>query len=83
MSKLSVRNISDEGFWIALAEEELFVPFDRFPWFRGTSIEKLAHVELPHAGHLYWPDLDIDLAVESIRYPDRFPLVAKERPFGR
>jgi hypothetical protein len=27
--------------------------------------------------HLYWPDLDIDLAVESIRHPEKFPLVSR------
>jgi hypothetical protein len=26
--------------------------------------------------HLYWPDLDIDLSVESIEHPERFPLVS-------
>ena len=30
--------------------------------------------------HLYWPELDIDLAVESIEQPERFPLVAKANP---
>jgi hypothetical protein len=30
---------------------------------------------VPH--HLYWPDLDIDLAVESIRHPEQFPLVSR------
>jgi hypothetical protein len=24
-----------------------------------------------------WPDLDIDLAVESIRQPEKFPLVSR------
>ncbi len=26
--------------------------------------------------HLYWPGLDVDLAIESIEFPDRFPLVS-------
>ena len=37
---------------------------------------KLLNVELPHPHHLYWPDLDVDLAVESIEHPERFPLVS-------
>jgi hypothetical protein len=32
---------------------------------------------LQSPGHLYWPDLDVDLAVESIFHPDRFPLVSR------
>jgi len=37
----------------------------------------LSNVQEPHAGHLYRPDLDIDLAVDSIRNPERFPLVSR------
>jgi hypothetical protein len=37
-------------------------------------------VELAHAHHLYWPDLDVDLAVESIEHPERFPLASRKRP---
>jgi len=29
---------------------------------------------------LYWPDLDIDIAVESIYHPDQFPLVSRLQP---
>jgi hypothetical protein len=39
----------------------------------------LLNVELPSARHLYWPDLDVDIAVESIDHPERFPLVSKVR----
>lgn len=28
---------------------------------------------------LYWPDLDIDLTVESIEHPEKFPLIAVDR----
>lgn len=38
------------------------------------------NVELEDPGHLYWPELDVDLAVESIEHPDRFPLVSQVRP---
>jgi hypothetical protein len=32
---------------------------------------------LPSAHHLYWPQLDIDLAVESIIHPERYPLMSR------
>ncbi|WP_394809313.1 DUF2442 domain-containing protein [Nitrosomonas sp.] len=25
-------------------------------------------------GHFYWPDIDVDLTIESIEHPERFPL---------
>ena len=77
-SRAEVKSVSHDGFSLALEGEELFVAFAEFPWFRDVPAGKLAHVELPHPGHLYWPELDIDLAVESIRSPEKFPLVSKQ-----
>ena len=74
-----VTNVSGSGFWILMDNRELFVPLDAFPWFREASIGQLVNVERPHAGHLYWPDLDVDLAVESIEHPEQFPLIARGR----
>ena len=74
--EVEVTNVSPHGFWLMLEAEELFVPFSEFPWFRDAPIAKLTNVQRPHPHHLYWPDLDVDLAIESIRHPEAFPLVA-------
>lgn len=74
---VEVTNVSTHGFWLMLEAEELFVPFAQFPWFKDAPIAKLTHVERPQRHHLYWPDLDIDLAVESIRRSEKFPLVSR------
>lgn len=76
-SPIEVTNISPHGFWLLLEEEELFLPFSQFPWFRDAAVGKILHVELPSPDHLYWPELDIDLAVESVRHPEWFPLVSQ------
>ena len=72
-------NGSQHGLWLLLGREELFLPFEHFPWFKDAPIGKVLHVEQPSSRHLYWPELDIDLAVESIRHPERFPLVARAK----
>lgn len=76
-SPVEVTNISQHGFWVLLGDEELFLPFSEFPWFRDVAVGKILHVELPSPNHLYWPELDVDLAVESIRHPEQFPLVSQ------
>jgi hypothetical protein len=76
-SDVEVTNVSEHGFWLLLETEELFVPFADFPWFKDVPVSKLANVQRPQPHHLRWPDLDIDLAVESVRDPQKFPLVAK------
>ena len=76
---VEVTNVSNHGFWLLLEAEELFVPFSEFPWFKDAPIGKLTKVERPQPHHLYRPDLDIDLSVDSIRHPENFPLVARPR----
>ena len=78
-SRVEVTNVSKHGFWLLIGAHERFVPFEQFPWFREAPIGHLLNVELPSAHHLYWPDLDVDIAVESIDHPERFPLVSKVR----
>lgn len=79
-SPVEVTNVSTHGFWLFVGERELFVPFQQFPWFREASIRAIANVQLPSPHHLYWPDLDIDLAVESIEHPEKYPLVSHVPP---
>lgn len=75
-----VTNVSRHGFWLLLGDEELLVRFDDFPWFRQATIEALTLVERPSPDHLYWPLLDVDLSVRSIRSPADFPLISREIP---
>lgn len=79
-SRVEVTNVSSHGFWLLLGDQELFAPFKEFPWFRDASIGEITRVELPSAHHLYWPDLDVDLAVESLTHPDRYPMVSRMPP---
>ena len=73
-SGAEVTHVSRHGFWLLLDAEELLVPFTQFPWFRKATIDQLSDVQWPTPDHLYWPQLDVDLSVESIRNPEAFPL---------
>ena len=77
VSDVEVTNVSLHGFWIFLGGRELFVSFEDFPWFQKAPIGQLLNVQLLHADHLYWPDLDVDLALDSIEHPEKFPLVSR------
>jgi hypothetical protein len=76
---VEVTNVSPHGFWLFIDNRELFAAFELFPWFREASIADLTRVERPSPHHLYWPALDIDLAVESLEHPERYPLVSRSR----
>jgi Protein of unknown function (DUF2442) len=74
--EVEVTQISKHGIWLLLCDKEHFLAFDNFPWFKDAQVSAVQNVVLLNERHLYWPDLDIDLAVESIEHPERFSLVA-------
>ncbi len=76
-SSPEVTNISGHGFWLLLDERELFLDFDQFPWFKRAPIESILEVQRPLPNHLRWPKLDVDLTVDSIEHPKRYPLEAR------
>lgn len=75
--EVEVTQISKQGIWLLLGHQEIFLSYEQFPWFKDAAVSAIHNVNLLTANHLYWPELDIDLAVESIMHPERFPLVAK------
>jgi len=79
-SELEVTNISSHGIWLLTNGEEFFLSYQDFPWFKEVPVGKILHVEEPSPGHYFWPDLDIDLGIETIKHPERFPLKAKTNP---
>jgi hypothetical protein len=76
-STAEVTNISKHGFWMLIGGRELFLAFEDFPWFKQATVDAILRVERPAPGHLQWSDLDIDLALDSIEHPERYPLRSK------
>jgi len=74
---VEITNITKHGVWLLTTDRELFMPYDDFPWFKDAPVAKILNVIEATPGHYYWPDLDVDLGIESIEHPERFPLKAK------
>jgi len=70
------------GFWVELGNEKLYADYADFPWFAGATPAQIEDVRRPSADHLYWPALDIDLSVASLRDPAAFPLIAVQPADG-
>jgi len=76
-SGVEITNISSHGVWLLAHDQELFMSYGDFPWFKDVPIGSILNVQELCPGHFYWPDLDVDLTAEIIKYPERFPLKAK------
>jgi len=73
-SVVEVTNISAHGIWLLAYGKELFMSYEDFPWFKDQAVKSILNVEEQTHAHFYWPDLDVDLTVEIIENPSRFPL---------
>lgn len=77
ISAASVGRVSGRGFWLSVDGRELFMAFRHFPYFRHATIAELVNVARPAPWRLRWPRLDVELELESIEYPERYPLVSR------
>jgi hypothetical protein len=71
-----ITHISSTGARLMARGRELFLDYDRFPWFREAPVKLILKVEEPRPGRFHWPDLDVDLTETIIDDPDQFPLIA-------
>lgn len=77
ISEANIQNISEFGIWMLIQNSEYFLSYSEFPWFKSASVQEVYNFEFLHEQHLYWPDLDIDLSLESLAKPENFPLKAR------
>jgi hypothetical protein len=71
-SHAEVTSITPLGFWLQFGEEELYLPFVEFPWFEHATVAQICRIECPGAARLYWPALDLDFSIDTIRNPLAF-----------
>ncbi|HCS49224.1 MAG TPA: integron cassette protein [Candidatus Aminicenantes bacterium] len=62
------------GIWVLIKEKEYFLSFEDFPYFKDQTLNSIQNVQLPQGYHLYWPDLDIDLEIDNLENPEKYPL---------
>ena len=70
-----VTNISPFGIWILLDGDEFFLSYKEYPFFENAPIRAIAILEIDSQGNLHWPELDVDIEVDSLRNPEGYPLI--------
>ncbi len=73
-SDVEVLNISIHGLWLYVKGREYFLSYKEYPWFKNARLSEIHNVQLLHGVHLYWPKLDIDLSVDNLEHPEKYPL---------
>ena len=76
-STLEVTHIDSRGFWLYVDGKEFYLPFDCFPWFAEATVRQISTVERCRIDHFHWPELDVDLTLDRIENPSKYPLKSK------
>jgi hypothetical protein len=74
---VSVENITFFGIWIFVKGKEYFLNYEDYPYFQDKTIKDIQNVKLLHGFHLHWPSLDIDLEIDVLENPEKYPLKSK------
>ncbi len=69
-----VTNITPLGFWLLVDGVEYFVPFGDYPAFRDATVAQICTFRRL-GSQLHWPQLDVDIELEALQHPERFPLM--------
>ncbi|HNR14910.1 MAG TPA: DUF2442 domain-containing protein [Thermodesulfobacteriota bacterium] len=71
---VSVENITPFGIWLFVKGKEYFLNYSDYPYFRDQVLGAIQDVQLLHGCHLHWPQLDVDLEIDNIENPQKYPL---------
>ena len=75
---VSVENITPFGIWLFVKKREYFLSYKDYPYFREQTLKSIQSVQLLHGFHLYWPELDVDLEIDNLESPEKYPLKSKK-----
>jgi hypothetical protein len=70
----SIENITPFGIWLWVKEKEYFLSYKDSPYFKNQTLSSIQNVQFSHGYHLYWPELDVDLEIDNLENPEKYPL---------
>ena len=79
-TSVSVLMINGQGIMISVCGQDYFLSYNRIPWMREASINDVLNVQMCGNEAIEWPSLNVDLEIDSLRHPERYPLLIKRSP---
>jgi len=76
-TSVSVRSIMPDGIFLTVYDNDYYLSYSRLPWFRNAKISDIFNVAMMGEDAIRWDTLDVDLEIDSLKYPEKYPLVMK------
>ena len=76
-TSVAVLMINSQGMMLSVQGQDYFVSYNRVPWLRDVRVGSVLNVQMCGRNAIEWPELDVDLEIDSLRHPERYPLVMK------
>ena len=73
----SVLMINAQGIMLSVLGRDYFLSYNRIPWMKDARISDVLNVRISGRSAIEWPSLDVDLEIESLMHPERYPLIMK------
>lgn len=79
-TSVSVLMINAQGIMLSVQGNDYFISYNRMPWLKDARISDVLNVRISGRSAIEWTSLDIDLEIESLKHPERYPLIMKRSP---
>lgn len=80
LTSVAVLMINSQGMMLSVQGQDYFVSYNRVPWLRDARVSSVLNVRMSGSRAIEWPELDVDLEIESLKHPERYPLVMRRSP---
>jgi len=75
-TSVKVHSIVANGITIEAQGSTYFLPYNSNPWFENAKVSDVFNVEPVGKNGIRWDTLDVDLSIESLIHPEKYPLIA-------
>ena len=76
-TSVSVLMINAQGIMLSVNGNDFFISYNRVPWLRDARISDVLNVRMCGHSAIEWEALGVDLEIESLKHPERYPLIMK------
>lgn len=76
-TSVNVLMINAQGIMLSVLGRDYFLSYNRVPWLKEARISNVLNVRMAGRNAIEWPELDVDLEIESLKHPERYPLIMK------